>query len=93
MLEKLESISWEPEAAAPVASISPFLKALKRAWESICLYWTDSSLAGLPHHSGLGTKVTWVSSTESTVKGPAPHSAWGSLFQPSLKTVGSAQSG
>ena len=37
MLEKLESISWEPLWAVPVASISPFLKALKSAWESICL--------------------------------------------------------
>ena len=67
---KFESISAEPEAAVPVQSTSPFLKALKSAWESICLYWTESTIGASPHQLGFGTKVTCVSSTESTVNGP-----------------------
>ena len=70
MSRKFESISLEPLCALPVASISPFLKALNSAWESICLKVTDSSFGLSPHQLGFGTNLHCVVSKDSILYGP-----------------------
>jgi len=72
----------------PMKSISPLARASGWASRSILRKTSESSLAGLPHHFSLRTRVMScaVVSTLPSLNGPAVVS--GFAFQPSLKTSG-----